>query len=244
MRYRNIIISPHIDDAFFSLGGLLLKDRGKRQKVVDIFSISGFHKLKLNDVKKVTQIRRREEMINAKRLGVDVDFLPFRDREEAKSGGEAKLAERIRRSLARYVREGDRIFFPLAIGDHADHNLVSRIALGMLKSAGGRIYFYEDLPYAMKTTLLWRFIRPFVNFRNSAPTFPLIDTRAHAADLECEYTPIDLNGKLDLCRAYESQTTIKILLSIIYYGLTLGSRERVWRVKNYTYAESLLKRRK
>jgi LmbE family N-acetylglucosaminyl deacetylase len=239
MRYRNIIIAPHIDDAFFSLGGLMLSDRGKKQKVVDVFSISGFQKLKLANKKETTKMRRDEELANARKLGVAVDFLPFIDREEKQKESEVRLERRITKRLRKYLEEGDRIFFPLAITAHADHVLVSRIGLRLLRSAKDKIYFYEDLPYAMKTTGLWRLIRLFVNYRNSSPNYPLINTEEHTADLERIFVRFSPLQKLALCRTYRSQTTLRILASIMYYGFVLGFRERLWKVRNYFYAELL-----
>ena len=243
MKYKNVIISPHIDDAFFSLGGLLLKDRRERQLVVDIFSISSFHKLKLSR-EKVTQIRKEEELSNAKRLGIDVDFLPFLDGRN--DYDLPRLTASISQAIGKHVREGDRIFFPLAISEHMDHVVASLAGLQLAAEGRKRVYFYEDLPYAIKTTSAFSLAQPFFKFRSNDRTFPLINTKTHRGDLAFEYVSYSPGAKFELCKAYESQTTSKILTAIFAYGLMLGQgvgfKERIWRLRSSAYAKMLLER--
>ncbi len=230
MKYENVIISPHIDDAFFSLGGLLIKCSSKPQKVVDVFSISDFTMRGRKGVKEVTAIRRKEEEKNAKEVGAKVDFLPFRDG----SADGSKAYTEIYAAIKKYLKEGRRVFFPLGIGGHGDHVLLARIGIGLAKEEkGGNVYFYEDLPYAIKGTKLFSVMSGIVN-TNGSKVFPVLNPRKSRGALEPEYISFSCARKIALCRTYESQTDWRILAAIRAHGRMLGNfvgcRERVWKV--------------
>lgn len=244
MKYENIIISPHIDDAFFSLGGLLLKNKRKPQKVVDVFATSDYTISGRANVKDTTRMRRSEEAKNAKKVGAEVEFLPFSD---AGSGNASKRTYAALKSrLKKYLGLGKRVFFPLGIGGHGDHVLVSKIGVELAQETGNRnVYFYEDLPYAVRTSRLFPIAGRLLGFK-SRDAFPLINTKTNARHLEHAYVSFPCGSKLEMCRAYKSQINKKILVAISAYSRMLGSgiacRERIWRIKNRDYLESLLKR--
>lgn len=229
-KYKNIVISPHIDDAFFSLGGMLLRDMRHDQKIVDVFSISKFQmSSKKLSAKQVTEIRRKEEKANARKIRAKVDFLPFKDTSLRDEKYDARIAGMIKKSLMKYSREGARIFFPLGIGGHGDHRLLAKIGMEIAQEGKRHnVYFYEDLPYAIKTTAIF----------SIAKMFRLAGRKQASASLnmnalKAQYVGISCLGKLKLCETYVSQTNKAILTSIAYYGLALGHfvscKERVWK---------------
>ncbi len=229
MKYENIIISPHIDDAFFSLGGLLLRDMGEQQKIVNVFSVSDYTLSGRMDPKKVTKVRMEEERRNIKKIGADVDFLAFSNIGSAAHS--RKTEAKIRTRLGRYIKEGRRIFFPLGIGGHGDHVLLARAGLEFAKLSGN-VYLYEDLPYAVRGTRLFQLIAGFVKV-NGDDVFPVVNPREHRDALKEEYVKFSYERKLDLCKSYGSQVNWRILAATLGYGRMLGGlfgcRERVWK---------------
>jgi len=75
---------------------------------------------------------------------------------EPDSGLAARLRELIRREILRL--EPQTVYFPLAVGDHVDHQLCREVGLSLLDEGrrwvmpapdfAGRLAFYEDFPYA------------------------------------------------------------------------------------------------
>jgi LmbE family N-acetylglucosaminyl deacetylase len=92
-KYDALFFSPHIDDAIFSCGGLILKLLKKKRKiaVVNIFTKANDHKLKTGSIKKelkkynfksakkLYSSRKRSEKEIAKKINIDVFFLDFED---------------------------------------------------------------------------------------------------------------------------------------------------------------------
>lgn len=76
-----VIFSPHIDDSFLSLGGLILNWRKKKERVqvIDVFSISNYTKSGLGERKEVTRQRKQEERNVQKFTDVHTTFLDFLD---------------------------------------------------------------------------------------------------------------------------------------------------------------------
>ncbi len=234
-KYRNIIISPHIDDAFLSLGGLLTRDKRTKQKVVDIFTITNFTLKGPGNPKQITILRKKEEKKNARKLGVEVDFLPFYDNPVRKGGEKEKLVERVKENLKPYLDQGERVFFPLGIGNHIDHVVTSKAALELLHETWNtNIYFYEDLPYAIKSTRIFSLLKPLLGEQAFAgPLHPLVNPSKISGALEPEYVKYSHSEKFELCKAYESQIDWRILDSVMVYGLIvgkmLGFKERFWK---------------
>ena len=156
------ILSPHLDDTFFSIGGVLavLSKSIKKIKNIVIFSHDQYV-IKEYDagVKANIALRKNEENMNCRSIGISPVYLDY---EAAYPGrGYANwndpidekrdasliedLSKKIREELGS-VKES-LIFAPLSIGGHIDHRIVNRIAAGF-KNEGFKVVFYEDLPYA------------------------------------------------------------------------------------------------
>ena len=179
-------------------------------------------------------MRYHEEMANAKVVNASVRFLGLK---EASLRGYTKLRKvRIRKddradvlrrlggTIEKLAKEGERVYFPLALGEHVDHILLSQAGLNYLsKSKSENVYFYEDLPYAFR-------------FPDSHYIlYPKRDSRW----MSCEETHFSFAKKLRLCMAYKSQVTVDRLyipMFIVAYGKRMnpfaGSKETVWKVND------------
>lgn len=175
---RHIFLSPHYDDIALSVGGTasLLADAGRAPEVALIFGdhpdpavpLTSFAELMHRgwglDTAQVIAGRRAEEAAAAAILGTTEIFLPFRDAiyrgarytsddllfdtpaiDEASLPGE--IVEAL--NLAGDQRATTRLYAPLAIGRHVDHQQVFLAGVS-LERAGWDVWLYEDLPYALR----------------------------------------------------------------------------------------------
>jgi len=109
--------------------------------------------------------RQAEEQASARLLGATVRTLPFRDaiyRADRYEGNERlfgavhpdewDLPVAIAATLAQEVGalDGARVYVPLAVGRHVDHQLVFR-AGQVLAGQGADVWVYEDLPYSLRS---------------------------------------------------------------------------------------------
>lgn len=239
-RYRNTIVSPHIDDAAISLGGMMLNERGAPQLVIDVFSVSNSSEMFEEGERSttfITKMRKKEEERLEKLTGAKIEFLDFKDaplRKYEKVVGmpnwstEKALMAKLKSRLERAAEESERIFFPIGIRRHVDHVLVSRIGIELFIEGHENVYFYEDLPRAALPS-----------------SFAFIDIR-NPAGLESELIPISWVGKFMLTGIYDSQLGMKMrLVSMLYSNMMGGmvsSRERVWHIKSKDVARRLLQR--
>ena len=179
---RHLFLSPHYDDIPLSAGATvrLLADRGRRPETIVIFGsepdrsqpLSAFAKAMHEgwglSAEEVIASRYAEETAAAAVLGAQTRVLPFRDAIYrghvylsdddlfgAPSPAEASLPGEIVDSLAL----GDipdaetRCYAPLAAGRHVDHQIV-HLAAQSLARKGWDVWFYEDVPYALKPDAL------------------------------------------------------------------------------------------
>jgi LmbE family N-acetylglucosaminyl deacetylase len=174
---RHIFISPHYDDIALSCGGTaaLTSGAGKDSIVVLVFGdhpdpdvpLTPFarhlHEQWGLDADQVIASRRAEEDLAAQRLGLRTRFLPFKD---AIYRGERYLSDndlfgepardegRLPHEIASAVefesgKDAEaRIYAPLGIGNHVDHQLCYRAGVELARK-GREVFFYEDLPYAL-----------------------------------------------------------------------------------------------
>jgi LmbE family N-acetylglucosaminyl deacetylase len=175
---RHIFLSPHYDDIALSCGGTaaLLARAGRRPEVALIFGdnpdpfvpLTAFaetlHRNWGLDAAQVIAGRRAEEAAAGAILGTTEIFLPFRDAiyrgarytsddvlfgtpaaDEANLPGAIIAALGLRDS----EREDIRLYAPLGVGRHVDHQ--QAFAAGVtLERRGWDVWFYEDLPYALR----------------------------------------------------------------------------------------------
>ncbi len=179
---RHLFLSPHYDDIPLSSGATvrLLANNGHTPKTIVVFGsepdpeqpLSRFAR-KLHDAwglrsEEVIAGRRAEEHAASAILGAHSRVLPFRDaiyRGEvyisnddlfgSPAAAESSLPGEIVASLGLTTTPDPaaRIYAPLGIGHHVDHQTVFRAATE-LASRGWEVWFYEDIPYALKPNAL------------------------------------------------------------------------------------------
>lgn len=215
---RHIFLSPHYDDIALSCGGTaaLLARAGRTPEIALIFGghpdpaqpMTDFavmmHRQWGMSAEQVVARRRSEEQIAALTLGACDRFLPFRDAIYRGSrytsdddlfgdthSDEAGLAAEIitHIGLERTSPANIRIYAPLAIGGHVDHQHAER-AGSLLAERGHTVWYYEDLPYALQPENVDR-RRPMLD--------PALEPRA-AVDIAGVWTT-----KVDAIMAYPSQ---------------------------------------
>ncbi len=175
---QHIFLSPHYDDIALSCGGTarLAARAGARPQIALVFGsepdlsqpLTDFaeemHRGWGLDTTAVIAGRRAEEAAASAILGADDLFLPFHDAIyrgthytsndilfSTPAESEANLPGRIvdELGLGGLATSHARIYAPLAIGNHVDHQLAFE-AGRELANADWEVWFYEDLPYALK----------------------------------------------------------------------------------------------
>ena len=166
---QHVILSPHLDDAVLSCGGLIyqLAQTGQPVRVITIFAgdpppgaLSPFAQ-GLHARWGAAPARRRDEDRAALQwLGAEAIAWPYPDAiyrrdsngplydsEESIFGEVAEADAGLVASVAQRLAEIDlsaRLVAPLAAGHHVDHQLVRAAA----ESLGRALIYYEDYPYA------------------------------------------------------------------------------------------------
>lgn len=175
---RHLFLSPHYDDIPLSAGATvrLLADHGMTPETLIVFGsepdraqpLSPFaeslHRKWGLGADEVIARRQAEEHAAAAILGARTSVLPFRDAiyrrdlylsdddlfgtpATAESALPAAIVAAL--PLAERARSDTRLYAPLGIGRHVDHQLVFQAGLD-LANAGWDVWFYEDIPYALK----------------------------------------------------------------------------------------------
>jgi LmbE family N-acetylglucosaminyl deacetylase len=174
---RHIFLSPHYDDIALSAGGTAraLAAAGRSPEIALLFGsepdlsqpLSPFaeqmHEGWGLSTAQVVRDRRAEESAASAILGTTDAYLPFHDAiyrrdfydsqdklfdkpdaREAQLPGDIVAAL----GLTGTVTSDVRIYAPLAIGFHVDHQ-TTYLAARQLSAAGWEVWLYEDIPYAL-----------------------------------------------------------------------------------------------
>ncbi len=179
---RHLFLSPHYDDIPLSAGATvrLLADRGLAPETLVVFGSEPDRALPLSafaeamhggwglSANEVIASRQAEEAAAATVLGAETRVLPFRDaiyRGDfylsnddlfgSPAAEEASLPAAIAASLelADAPNTATRIYAPLGVGKHVDHQ-IAHLAAQELAGQGWDVWLYEDIPYALKPTAL------------------------------------------------------------------------------------------
>jgi LmbE family N-acetylglucosaminyl deacetylase len=237
---RLIVLSPHLDDAALSCGGLLTALRGQVSCLTvtltcgDARARKGF----------ATPAGRRLEDRNAMRsIGCDVAHLGFADAIYRRSPISGQLIYRgIRERIsappiddAAHVEElylvmrrlcldiGNVVLLsPMAIGRHVDHLLCAHVALRLLGSSPN-LFFYEDFPYVVGGTL--------ADIPDDGPQQAMKRLDRTGGERFC--VPIDAERKLELLRHYTSQMPILFGSDERMAAAVRGHQENGEPVENY-----------
>ncbi|MEO8577413.1 MAG: PIG-L family deacetylase [Gemmatimonadales bacterium] len=173
-KQRCVILSPHLDDAVLSCGGLIASLRGKAE--VEIWTMFTRGTLRgpysptalwlhgatsTPSARRLYLMRREEDRSACRALGAEWrhfnwmdapyrkdsrgDFLYPADLSGAVHPEDEKLVEAIRKGLKAHLLPDDTILVPFAANSHVDHVIVRRAAQSLTPKT---ILFYPDLPYA------------------------------------------------------------------------------------------------
>jgi LmbE family N-acetylglucosaminyl deacetylase len=171
---RWIYISPHLDDAIYSAGGLIY-EQVQAGTPVEIWTIMSKipERVKLssyakaihqrwvtNSAEESFQVRRAENEKASAILGAQNRYLGFVDSiYRTGEGGhplytssflrireeEKDLPRQIAETVSKYLYPDDKLICPLALGGHVDHIIV-RKAVGQL---GLKPFYMADIPYLL-----------------------------------------------------------------------------------------------
>ena len=202
-----LAISPHLDDAVFSAGGLLKRRacEGYRVVIATVFTASvpdpkGFalacqlDKGLAPDVDYMA-LRRDEDAVACAVIGAEPVWLPFREAPHRGYHSAAALFDGIRsddnvgeaiaHELAALICSicPDEILAPRGIGNHVDHLIVAR-AVG---AAGVSTCLWTDYPYSIR--------------HGHGPLVAEDETRIHAVTL----TDTEIRSKIQAAAAYTTQ---------------------------------------
>lgn len=175
---RHLFLSPHYDDIALSAGATVaqLADAGMHPESVVVFGAepnpdeplspfaTAMHAGWGLPASEVIASRQAEEAAAAAILGASREVLPFHDAIyrghaylsddqlfSSPAAADQPLPGAISAALdLDFRRKTDvRLYAPLGIGNHVDHQLVFQAAADLARN-GWDVWFYEDIPYALK----------------------------------------------------------------------------------------------
>ncbi len=166
-----LFVSPHLDDVVLSCGGTVaLEARSGGALVVTVFAgrprgtlnpFAEFQHQRWGRLDDAVGQRRQEDSVAMSILGADFRWLEFPDAiyrgnlylSDEELFGQVKyedqpVAESIVDRLSRiaHAARPERIYLPLAVGLHVDHQICTSV--GDRLDGEVEVLFYEDIPYA------------------------------------------------------------------------------------------------
>lgn len=238
-----LVLSPHRDDAAFSLSLSIAHwlKRGHRVTILNVFTRSLYapysdaETVHENDrLAYVSALRKREDEAFLKQIaGAAIIDLNLKDAPirlhcdssivcnmDAASNDTA--IPKIRKAIAKQAataHPATALVLPLALGHHVDHRVVRDASLPL--STELACAFYEDLPYAMREGVrvdLSRF-REDANTRFHEALFPVL----------CHGTHVDpANFKKRIALLYASQIDGTLAQQIAQFSHRYRGAERLW----------------
>jgi LmbE family N-acetylglucosaminyl deacetylase len=245
-----VVVSPHRDDAAFSLGlavGAWLQ-KGYAVEVVNVFTRSEYapysdaDSLHPNDrISFASAVRKREDEAWVKlyvgQLGrgklsltdLNLKDAPLRlhcsleEVQQREPDLTEKVSSKIKRALE--MSSADAIVLPLGVGNDVDH-LTARIACLPTDAQAFALAFYEDLPYAAQAP---QSIEAAVQATSLAAAVPL-EAAFVAAPTDAD-AAVARKHKLALC--YDSQVDDAGVEQIAEFSRHYEGRERLWANKEW-----------
>lgn len=160
--YAAVILSPHLDDAVFSCGGMIRAhtSRGERVLVLNVFTHFPAHDsatlVDLSDKRMIEETEAARILgFESRNLDETDAFLRRREyRSPARLFGDPVAADRdwigtltARLQSALAAIRFERLYAPLAIGWHVDHTICHIAARRIAPDQD--VFFYEDAPYCL-----------------------------------------------------------------------------------------------
>jgi LmbE family N-acetylglucosaminyl deacetylase len=231
------VLSPHLDDAAFSLCIALhnWSKMGVSVRVVNFFTISAYAPRAMSqNPAHVSTIRKLEDRRALRLIGdglhiesLDLLDAPLRLNLEFESIFKPEAGARrppgeidaLAFQLRQYFLSGH-VLAPLALGNHVDHSTV--LAAAIANKWRSNLGFYEDLPYAIRTsaTSLHQRISE-VEKQTRVRLRPVILRMPHAALFKHRVTGL-----------YQSQISREEARAIARFSARYGGGERIWIPKN------------
>lgn len=235
---RVVILSPHLDDAALSCGGLLHCLQGRVSTLVvsiccgtlRILAADGSSKLPHRRGHASPRLRRREDIAAMHSVNADFVHLSFADGIYRRSPLTGKLIYRNERERWVSPRVEDMahieelylvlrrlcldlgsilLLSPMGIGHHVDHQITAQVAV-RLAAAGAALLFYEDFPYVADARI--------GRGDQDGPREAL--ARLQLAPAKHFALPVDVEGKMALLQHYATQVPA-------LFGGDDGMRERI-----------------
>lgn len=224
-----VVLSPHLDDACFSIG-CLLSSLGQGN-LINVFSRSlyapGLHLPELTE-QQVHAVRSEEDAAFADRVGLkrtqlggsEPNFWGRRPNDLSGLSHDVECMEEVLvQGLERYALNGKRplLLVPLATGHHVNHHAVYQIVRKHANELGRafRLGFYEDLPYAHVPATRYFAIRRF------KADFPAFDRHAFALSWADKKSLIGIYGS----QLRRPPHPLKFRPAV---GWPLGVHEAIW----------------
>lgn len=172
----HIYLSPHLDDAVFSCGGLIAHQVAQDEDVLVLTVCAGEPPdLPLSSLAQrlhsrwgfsngAVVARRTEDRMACGQLGAQVHQLPIPEAIYRRDEGgdpyyyteaglfgsldpaEESLVQTVAAMVEDFADEDHRMYCPIALGGHVDHRLVRKAAESLDRS----LIYYQDFPYALR----------------------------------------------------------------------------------------------
>ena len=244
--YHAIYLSPHLDDVALSCGGTITRQKEAGYSVLIVTVMAGEPPiLQMSDYVRslhdrwaletnAVVARQEEDRVSAAILGADIQHWSIPDciyrlsaitgepfyRSDADIFGDIHAEDRslidVIAAQIEALPSHDRLYVPLTLGHHVDHQL-TRLAA---EQVAGSACYYEDYPYAQQPGALAQVI-PIGDPGWTAQVVPL--TEAH------------LRTKVDAIYAFRSQMSTffedreDLQRQVVGYAREVGG-ERFWRI--------------
>lgn len=251
-RYQHVYFSPHLDDVVLSCAGRIARQTAAGEQVLVVTVFAGSRA----DAAAAAQVRSRlwapfqdvaarrcEDRHALQTLAADYRWLDFPDALQRHPRyasvtritaplprREAALQVQVAASIAEVSRQypAARLYFPLGIGNHVDHQLVAAVGLDRQQVDSPRprgTLFYEDTPYVCIPHLLSHRFEQVGIEALAGPRQPLL-TGAREAHTALLAAP-QLGRQL---RAGGALAEILLFAYLVtrFAGARVGARRRQW----------------
>jgi LmbE family N-acetylglucosaminyl deacetylase len=211
-----VVLSPHLDDAVFSIGGYLASQSHRSVLVLNIFSQSSFLNGAKSTLERGTAIRKHEDKMAFGQLSHirthDLDFFDAVDRgisfedvfhHSPEVVAADPLMMKVRESFDLHIPQDAYVFAPAGFGNHYDHILVRQASAHKVSA------YYADLPYACRE-----------NQRNEE-AFRFLQTRQLSVQLAA---PSTIEQHLQMSQLYKTQVLPRHLDEMRTYLASSGYR--------------------
>jgi LmbE family N-acetylglucosaminyl deacetylase len=225
------VVSPHFDDACFSLGAALLAWTRDQHDVdiLDCFTVSNFLPGESDcNPAAVTHQRRLEEAFFVQQLGGSSRYFdlgetdaplrlscPLNDVFGRTAADDPEELARLRSAL-NIIASHHVLAIPLAAGRHIDHELAKSAAIDLVQDHA--VAFYEDLPYSAQ--LADHDIMELARIAGDQLKRPVVPVVFHSG--------VSWEEKARLVRLYKSQVTAEVEAAIRQQYERYGGGERLW----------------